>query len=231
MASLGDRLETALELLAQHGSSGIFADIGSDHAFLSIEAIKRSIANKAIAADINELPLLKGRQNANAQGVDVEFILSDGFDAFDGADLSSAAICGMGGELIAKIVLRSKSARNAFLVLQPMSAQEELRKALWDNGFEIICERFVFESGKAYTVMAVKSSGTKTDYSFVDLFLGKERIPSFEFSKYCEKILHSAEKRRLGLIARKESTKDIDELISACQTQTTSFSSGTYSSK
>ena len=142
MAALGNRLETALELLTEFGSFELFADIGSDHAFLSIEVIKRSIAKSAIAADINELPLLKGRQNAESQGIDVEFILSDGFDAFDGRKVSSAAICGMGGELIAKIVLRSKIARSAFLVLQPMSAQEELRKALWDNGFEIIREEF-----------------------------------------------------------------------------------------
>lgn len=227
MASLGSRLETALDLLNEYGRGELFADIGSDHAFLSIEVIKRNIVNTAIAADINESPLLKGRQNAEALNLPIEFILSDGFDSFDGRKIDSAAICGMGGELIAKIVLRSESAKSAFLVLQPMSAQEELRKSFWDNGFQIIEEVFVVESGKAYTVMAVRFSGSKSDYDFLDLYLGKERVPSFEFSKYCEKILHSAEKRRLGLIARNEPTNDIDELIAFCQTQTTNLSSGT----
>ena len=227
MASLGNRLETALELLSSFGKNELFADIGSDHAFLSIEAIKRNIAKSAIAADINELPLLKGKQNAESQRTFVEFILSDGFDSFDERNVTSAAICGMGGELIAKIVLRSQIARNAFLVLQPMSAQEELRKSLWDNGFLILKEEFVIENEKPYTVMAVRYSGEKTDYCYNDLFLGKERVPSFEFSKYCEKVLHSAEKRRLGIIARNENPDEIDSLIAFCQTQMTNLSSGT----
>lgn len=231
MSSLGSRLEAALSLLKQCKNNNLFADIGSDHAFLAIEAVKRGIAKNAIAADINELPLLKGKENAQSMGIEPEFILSDGFDAFDGRDISSAAICGMGGELIAKIVLRSKSAKNAFLVLQPMSAQEDLRKALWDNGFDIFKEEFVFENGKAYTVMAVKYSGETTDYSYDDLFLGKERLPSFEFSKYCEKVLQSAKKRRLGLIARNEDCRETDALIAFCQTQTTNLSSGTNFNK
>ena len=79
--------------------------------------------------------------------------------------------------------------------------------------------------------MAVRHSGEKTDYSYNDLYLGKDSLPSFEFSKYCEKVLHSAEKRRLGLIARNEDCREIDNLIAFCQTQTTNLSSGTYLSK
>ena len=129
----------------------------------------------------------------------------------------------MGGELIAKIVLRSETAKNALLILQPMSAQDELRKALWDNGFVIHKEVFVYDSGKPYTVMQVTFTGENTEYSYLDLFLGKERIVTDEFKKYCQKVLQSAIKRRLGIIARGESTDDIDNLIEYCQTQTTNF--------
>ncbi len=231
MSSLGIRLETALELLADCENNILFADIGSDHAFLAIEALKRGIAKNAIASDINELPLLKGKENASEQGIYPEFILSDGFDAFDGRKITSAAICGMGGELIAKIILRSASARNAMLVLQPMSAQEELRKALWDNGFEIESETFVVESSKPYTVLSARFVAKNTEYDILDLFLGKERIPSCEFSKYCEKILVSAKKRRLGIVARNEDPSEIDLLIEECQAQMTNFSAGTYSER
>lgn len=224
MNLLGSRLLAVIELLERYSGKETFADIGSDHAFLAIEVLKRRLANKAIAADINEQPLLKGKQNAESLGFDIEFILSDGFDAFDGRKIDSAAICGMGGELIAKIVLRSQCAKDAFLVLQPMTAQEELRKSLWDNGFDIVSEKFVIENSKTYVVMGVKFDGTKRSYTYNELFLGKVRPSTPEFSKYCEKVRFSAEKRRLGLLARSESTEEIDGLIAFCQTQTTNFS-------
>lgn len=223
MSLIGNRLEAVISLISECENNTLFADIGSDHAFLALEIIKRGIASQAIAADINEMPLLKGKANADSQGIDIEFILSDGLDAFDERGIDSCAVCGMGGELIAKIILRSKTARNALLVLQPMSAQEELRRSLWDNGFDIIKEIFTVESGKAYTVMQVRYDGTARSYSYTDLYLGKERSKSPEFSKYCQKVLLSAEKRRLGAAIKNESTEDIDALIAYCQTQTTSF--------
>ncbi len=221
--NLGSRLEAALEFISQTENNLLFADIGSDHAFLPIEAIKRGFAQNAIAADINILPLEKGKENAEKQGIDLEFILSDGFDSFDQREITSAAICGMGGELIAKAVLRSKAARKCLLVLQPMSAQEELRRALWDNGFEIIQEKFVIDSGKPYTVIKAKYSEKSSEYTFTDLYLGKERSDSPEFSEYCKKIMNAASKRRLGIIATHGDTNDIDSLINECQTHITSF--------
>ena len=216
MNSIGSRLEAVLDKLKYIKDNKLFADIGSDHAYLAIEAVSRGYAESAIASDINPMPLAKGKENANALGIDVEFILSDGFDAFDTLPVTSAAICGMGGELIAKIVLRSKICKSAHLLLQPMSAQEELRKALWDNGFEIECERFVVESKKPYTVISARYTGEKYKYSYLDLYLGKERSPSPEFSAYCEKALASAVKRKLGIISRGEDTRDIDSLIDFC---------------
>lgn len=222
--TLGSRLDAVTKLISEKENNTLFADVGSDHAFLAIEVIKRGLATKAIASDINEMPLLKGKENASRASLPIEFILSDGFDSFDDYPVTSAAICGMGGELIAKIVLRSKIAKNALLVLQPMSAQEDLRRILWDNGFEILKEIFVTESGKPYTVMQVVFSGKATKYDYIDLYLGKERSESEDFADYCKKILIAAEKRRLGIIARGESTTDVDSLIKYCQTQTISFS-------
>ena len=226
MSLIGSRLFAVTELLKGVKENTLFADIGSDHAFLAIEVLKSELACSAIASDINELPLLSGKENAEKNGVNIDFYLSDGFDAIDSLPITSAAICGMGGELIARIVDRSKVCRNATLVLQPMTAQEDLRKYLWDNGFAIEREIFTLDAGKSYTVMLVRYTGEPTKYSYLDLFLGKERAESKEFSLYCEKILISARKRRLGIIARGEATEDIDGLIDFCQAQTTNLPSG-----
>ncbi len=199
----------------------LFADIGSDHAFLAIEALKSGAASNAIASDINQMPLQKGKENAEREGLDIEFVLSDGFDKLEGRDITAAAICGMGGELIAKMVLRSEVTRKCSLILQPMTAQEELRRILWENGFEISDECFVCENKKAYVVMLVKYTGATTGYDYCDLYLGKVRPDSEAFAKYCEKLLSGALKRRLGIVARGESVEDIDRLISICQAQMT----------
>ena len=223
MTIIGKRLETAISLLKKCRNNEIFADIGSDHAHFAIEASKRGIARSVIASDINKMPLEKGRENAISQNVDMKFIISDGFDSIENEGITSAAICGMGGELIASIVLRSQTAKKCDLILQPMSAAEELRKALWDNGFEITDEIFVVENKKPYTVMRAVYTGINTEYTYIDLYLGKKREKTEAFVYYCEKVLNSAKKRRLGIIAKSEPTDEIDSLISECQMQTINF--------
>ncbi len=223
MSLIGSRLSAVTRLLSDVKDNTLFADIGSDHAFLAIEVLKKGLATSAIASDINEQPLLKGKENAARSGVKIDFYLSDGFDAIDSLPITSAAICGMGGELIAKIIGRSRVAHEATLIVQPMSAQEDLRKYLWDNGFVIEKEIFTLEANKSYTVMKLHFSGERTEYSYIDLFLGKEREQTREFSLYCEKILTAAKKRRLGVVARNEDTAEIDGLIDFCQTQTTTL--------
>ena len=223
MSLIGSRLSAVTRLLSDVKDNTLFADIGSDHAFLAIEVLKKGLAVSAIASDINEQPLLKGKENAARSGVKIDFYLSDGFDAIDSLPITSAAICGMGGELIAKIIGRSRVAHEATLIVQPMSAQEDLRKYLWDNGFVIEKEIFTLEANKSYTVMKLRFSGERTEYSYIDLFLGKEREQTKEFSLYCEKILTAAKKRRLGVVARNEDTAEIDGLIDFCQTQTTTL--------
>ena len=223
MSLIGSRLSAVTRLLSDVKDNTLFADIGSDHAFLAIEVLKKGLAESAIASDINEQPLLKGTENAARSGVKIDFYLSDGFDAIDSLPITSAAICGMGGELIAKVLVRSRVEHEATLIVQPMSAQEDLRKYLWDNGFVIEKEIFTLEANKSYTVMKLRFSGERTEYSYIDLFLGKEREQTREFSLYCEKILTAAKKRRLGVVARNEDTAEIDGLIDFCQTQTTTL--------
>ena len=220
MKNLGPRLETVYSLILSDKQADLFADIGSDHAYLAVEAVERKAVKNAIASDINPKPLEKGRKYALKCGVDIEFILSDGFDAFDGRKIDTAAICGMGGELIADIISRSSAAKSCKLILQPMTAQDDLRRFLWNNGFCIGNEVFTVENKKPYVILSAYYCGNNTKYSYSDLFLGKTRPKSEEYAEYVRKVLSSAKKRRLS----GEATALIDGLINDCQTQITYLS-------
>ncbi|MDO7206351.1 tRNA (adenine(22)-N(1))-methyltransferase TrmK [Paraclostridium bifermentans] len=74
-------------------------------------------------------------------------------------------IAGMGGILIGELLEAKKSvAQNAEkLILQPMQAQAELRKYLYNNGFEVIDEVLVKEDFRIYEIIVAKYTGRKTE--------------------------------------------------------------------
>ncbi|MBO4452514.1 MAG: SAM-dependent methyltransferase [Clostridia bacterium] len=220
---LGNRLQTVYNALTADGKCSVFADVGSDHAYLACAMALNGMASKCIASDINEQPLSKGRETALEAGLDIDFILSDGFKALEGLGIDKAAICGMGGELIASIIAKSEASKNALLVLQPMSKQEVLRAFLWDSGFEIISEDHCRDDGRYYAVLTAKYTGSNTAYSYSDLYLGKSRPMTAEYAGYVKNVLKAAKKRRLGVTE----TADIDGLINDCQTHLTNFSGAT----
>ena len=220
MRSLGNRLEAVLEIIRSNAPFAVFADVGSDHAHLAAAVKQSGLARRVIASDVNSGPLERGREYAAAAGIAAEFVLSDGFENIDPLSPDCAAVCGMGGELIADIISHSESAKKCLLVLQPMTAHDDLRKYLWDNGFEITGERFAVEGKKVYAVFSARYTGAKTEYSHSDLFLGKARPQCAEYAKYVEKALAQAKKRRMG----EADPALTDLLIEECQTQIKNFS-------
>lgn len=213
MKSLGNRLDAVLFLIREYGPFSCLSDVGSDHAFVALYALKNGFARSAVASDIREGPLAHGRENAAKLGVKADFVLSDGLDALTGYQFDCICICGMGGEMIADILRRAGERAFCRLLLQPMTAQDDLRKYLWENGFEIERETYVSERGKPYALLSVLHTGENTAYSYADLFLGKFRPSGAEYARYAEKALSQAKKRRLGLLSRGENTDCEDALI------------------
>ena len=144
---------------------GVVADVGTDHAYLPVYLVNTCKSVRAIACDIVEGPLKRARCTVDAYGAAdrVEIIQCDGLDGVAHAD--DVVIAGMGGELIAEIVGRCGFVRDARinLVLQPMTAQAELRKALCLMGFEIQREAVAKEGTKLYIVMSVAFTGEKKE--------------------------------------------------------------------
>lgn len=152
---LDARLQAAADAA---GRCALFADIGSDHAKLALYLLETGAAARAVCADIHAAPLARGQQAAARGGLAhrAAFVLSDGLDALpERPDV--AAVCGMGGELIADIVARAlrrfPGGPPVRFVLQPMTAVSELRRYLWESGFTIADERYAVAAGKPYVIL------------------------------------------------------------------------------
>lgn len=152
---LDARLQAAADAA---GRCALFADIGSDHAKLALYLLETGAAARAVCADIHAAPLARGQQAAARAGLAhrAAFVLSDGLDALpERPDV--AAVCGMGGELIADIVARAQrrfpGGPPVRFVLQPMTAVSELRRYLWESGFTIADERYAVAAGKPYVIL------------------------------------------------------------------------------
>ena len=175
------RLLSAADLVRQ---GAVFADIGTDHAYLPIFLLSRGVIDRAVCADINAGPLDSARANVKAHGFSdkVDFYLTDGARELFDTGATDYAVCGMGGELIARIIddaphLRRK---NVNLILQPMSRQASLREYLYTHGYAIDCERYSYSAGKYYVCIRATYTGECVTLSDVDYELGLKQLQSDE---------------------------------------------------
>ncbi|MBQ7387718.1 MAG: SAM-dependent methyltransferase [Clostridia bacterium] len=169
---LDKRLLSVAELVRQ---GAVFADIGTDHAYLPLFLLKAGRISRAFCSDINKGPLESARRNTADAGFtdSVSFMLTDGAAALAGNGITDYAICGMGGELIADIIDRAPQLKTqgVNLILQPMTKQEHLRAYLASHGFKILCESYSEDSGKYYVAMLATYTGECAELSELDAAL------------------------------------------------------------
>lgn len=157
--SVDNRLQKIAGMI-RHGA--VVADIGTDHAYLPVFLVRNKIAVRAFACDVSDGPLENARATVKRFGVDNIIIRKgDGLSAVLPDEADTFVIAGMGGDLIARILTAAPWIKNAKyeLILQPMTAVEDLREYLCKNGFNILCECAVKAQGRVYTVMKVKFTG------------------------------------------------------------------------
>ena len=175
---LSKRLSAAADLV-RHGAR--IADIGTDHAYLPIRLTLEKKISFALACDIVDGPLQSAKKNIAAFGLDGKSIMTlktDGLHGVEEYRPEDILICGMGGELIARIISESEYVKDpgVSLILQPMSREEKLRLFLADNGFVIPDERIVSEGGKLYQIILARWDGIKRDISPAEALLGAINI-------------------------------------------------------
>ena len=159
----------SVENSTRRGRTGFrVADIGCDHAFVSIYLVQHKIADRVIAADVNPGPLETARKNIESYGLCVsdagenidnriDIRLSNGFEKIKKGETDAAVIAGMGGKLIISIISAADVWVPGYkLVLSPQSDVPEVRLYLLDNGFKIIDEDMVCEDGKYYNIICAE---------------------------------------------------------------------------
>ena len=154
---LRPRLQAAADMI---NGSRLSADIGCDHGRLSVALLQQGRADRVIASDISAPSLQKATELAALCGLESRLttVLSDGMAHLGPDEADAIAICGMGGELIARILEANlPAAKNACITMQPMRGVEELRQFLRKNEFRIIDERLVLDAGRIYQIIAAKS--------------------------------------------------------------------------
>ncbi|MDR2202578.1 MAG: class I SAM-dependent methyltransferase [Clostridiales bacterium] len=143
------RIQAAASLV---GPCEIFADIGCDHGYLSRTALLLGRCKTAYACDVAPKPLQKARELLQGFS-NAEFYLSDGFKGLPKMP-SEAAVCGMGGREIIRIIDGAVS--QGFypaLVLQPQNYAAGLRAFLCKSGYRITGDLVIFERGRYYDII------------------------------------------------------------------------------
>ncbi|MFQ8600280.1 MAG: class I SAM-dependent methyltransferase [Oscillospiraceae bacterium] len=170
----GVRLRAAAALVRP---GRVVADIGTDHGYLPAYLVQAGICPFAYASDIRPGPLAKARETVQKYGLEkrVCCLLGDGLSQVPPGKAEDIVIAGMGGDMIAKIIAAAAWLQNpaVHLILQPMTAQDALRRWLCENGFSIQTETAVCEARHVYTVMSVYYIGRALAWDEVFLQVGR----------------------------------------------------------
>lgn len=170
------------------------ADVGCDHGYLIIEALKLNSDIKAIAIDNKKMPLESCKSNMIKYGYidNVRFSLSSGIVDIDD-DTECVVIAGMGGILITEIL--SADLRNVKrFILAPNKDEINVRKHMLTLGFDITDETIVYENDKYYQIIVFDKVDKVKSYNEDELTYGPLLISkmeesfiqymNYEYSKY-----------------------------------------------
>ena len=157
---LSPRLKTVASFLE---GVTLLCDVGSDHAYLPVYAIQQGLITSAIAGEVVKGPFESAQQTVQDYVLTdkISVRLGDGLDVVTSKDeVSAISICGMGGELIARILeqgrVKGTLTGKERLVLQPNVAEHLLRQWLVDHHYEILEEVVVEDHHRLYEIIVAE---------------------------------------------------------------------------
>lgn len=164
---LPKRLETIIERMP---TSGCLADVGCDHAYVAIEAVRRGRAARALACDVRKGPLQQAAEHILCAGLagKIETRLSDGLEQVAPGEVDTVVVAGMGGPLMERI-LQGRLGDFAHFVLSPQSEIPHFRRFLLAEGMQIDEETMLIDEGKYYVILNVsqRADAASSDSMYV----------------------------------------------------------------
>ncbi len=188
-------------------------DIGTDHAGLPIELVRRGRCQQALAIDIRPGPLDMALRNINAAGLTdrIKVWQADGLTGLELDPVDVLAIAGMGGYEMMQI-LGSEPRRCQAIILQPMKSLPELRIWLGEQGYTLEDEVLVLEQHHTYVILRCRYTGVRTAYTPLQALVGPVLLVSQPpaLAVYLTRLLARLKKQSRG-------QPDLIEVIEAIQ--------------
>ena len=144
-------------------------DIGCDHGLLDIYLTLKN-NNKCIASDINEKSINSAKENIKKYNVNVDLVVSDGFNNINVNENSTCIIAGMGTHTIIDILKNDKTKSIDTFIIQTNNDYELLRKTLIKMNYHIDDEIVIYDKKIWYIIIKFKKG--KKYYSKKHLQLG-----------------------------------------------------------
>ncbi len=137
------------------------ADIGCDHAYVSIALRERGKAERVLACDVRPGPLEQAKANISRAGLadSIETRLGDGLQPVQTGEAETVILAGMGGELMLRI-LEGREADFSRFILSPQSDIAHVREKLLQKGLQWTDEVMLRDEGKYYVVMSLCQGGS-----------------------------------------------------------------------
>ena len=138
----------------------LFADIGSDHAYLPCYVCLTDPTARAIAGEINEGPYTNAIQAVKKYNLEdqIDVRLGNGLKVLQKKEIQQLVITGMGGTLIRSILesgMEKISGVNRIIV-QPNNDSRALRSWLSKHSYTIFDEKILDENGHIYEIIAAE---------------------------------------------------------------------------
>ncbi len=208
------KINKRLLCAASFVSGNSIADIGTDHAYLPLHLVLTNKVERALACDINEGPCQRAKENVELYNCShkIDILCTDGLQGVEGFAPDNITICGMGGELICRIIENSSYVKEAapHLILQAMTKVPELRAYLLTNGYKITNEALVHDD-RLYEVICATYDGKKREWTPIQLLCGKRNLENKDplLKQHIEKHISQQKtiingKKKAGLCAEEE---------------------------
>lgn len=146
----------------------VFADIGSDHAYLPCYVCLKDETATAIAGEVNVGPYESAKNNVRKSGLHnrIDVRLGNGLEVLNEDEIEQIVIAGMGGALIVDILeeghLKLENVKR--IIAQPNIDARKVRVWLHEHNFNISAEQILDEKGHVYEIL-VADRDAETPYN------------------------------------------------------------------